>query len=244
MTVGALTTDVVMLASLGRPASDFDDLADRLRDGGLTAHPFDPPPSWDGEPTLHDLAGGVIAEMDRLGIECAHIIGHAFGNRLARTVTADHPSRVATLTLLAAGGYVPIEPSIGASLLACFDESLSAAEHLTHVSRAFFAPGNDARVWADGWMSAVAAYQRPAIERTPRTDWWDAVADRVFVIQALQDVIAVPENGRRYVREHINCAELVEIDGAGHAMLPEQPRIIAEAVLRFLHAESGDTVRA
>ena len=172
--------------------------------------------------------------MDERAIGSAHIIGHAFGNRLARMFTADHPERVATLTLLAAGGYVPIEPSIDHSLLSCFDESLAPSEHLEHVRRAFFADGNDPSVWSGGWMPTVARYQRGAVVRTDRTVWWDAVASRVLVVQAFHDAIAVPENGRRYVADHGDCATLVEISGAGHAMLPERPDEIAAVVVEFL----------
>jgi pimeloyl-ACP methyl ester carboxylesterase len=56
----------------------------------------------------------------------------------------------------------------------------------------------------------------------------------VLVVQALQDAIAPVENGRRYVSESAPHARLVEIDGAGHAMLPEQPEAIASVVIEFL----------
>ncbi len=228
------TPDVVLLPSLGRPASDFDALCASLRAAGFAPHALDPLPSWDGEPTMHDLAAEVGQSMDERRIDSAHIIGHAFGNRLSRMFTADHPDRVATLTLLAAGGYLPIAPVIDHSLLSCFDESLARSEHLEHVRRAFFADGNDPSVWSGGWTPTVARYQRGAVLRTDRKVWWDAVAPRVLVVQALQDAIAVPENGRRYVADHGDCATLVEISGAGHAMLPERPDEIAAAVLEFL----------
>jgi pimeloyl-ACP methyl ester carboxylesterase len=70
--------------------------------------------------------------------------------------------------------------------------------------------------------------------RTPREEWWNASVDRVLVVQALQDAIAPVENGRRYVSESAPHARLVEIDGAGHAMLPEQPEAIASVVIEFL----------
>jgi pimeloyl-ACP methyl ester carboxylesterase len=58
--------------------------------------------------------------------------------------------------------------------------------------------------------------------------------DRILVVQALQDAIATVENGRRYVAESAPHARLVEINGAGHAMLPEQPEAIASAIIEFL----------
>ena len=70
--------DVVLLPSLGRPASDFDRLGAALRTSGFMPHALDPSPSFDGEPTLLDLADDVRRTMDTLGIDSAHIIGHAF----------------------------------------------------------------------------------------------------------------------------------------------------------------------
>lgn len=226
--------DVVLLPSLGRPASDFDHLSSRLAAAGFRPLPVDLPPDVPGEPSLHDLASIVMATVDAAGIRRFHLVGHAFGNRLARTITADHPGRVASLTLLAAGGYVEMEPAIARSLLACFDPARPEAEHLHHVRQAFFAPGHDPSVWADGWHQGKAGYQRSAVVRTPLADWWDAVAPRVLVVQALQDAVAVPANGRRYVADHPDVARLVEIDGAGHALVVEQPGAVADALLAFL----------
>jgi pimeloyl-ACP methyl ester carboxylesterase len=143
---------------------------------------------------------------------------------------------VASLTLLAAGGLVEPDPSLWVSLGHCFDPSLPEEEHLHHVRTAFFAPGNDPSVWREGWMPGVFRYQRAAVQSTPRDDWWGASAERVLVVQALQDAIAPPGNGRRYVAESAPHARLVEIDGAGHAMLPEQPALIAAALVDFLGA--------
>jgi pimeloyl-ACP methyl ester carboxylesterase len=234
-----MTRDVVLLPSLGRGASDFDGLAGRLLEAGYRPLALDPPDRVPPGADLHDLAAIAVQQMDEPGLGPVHLVGHAFGNRLARTVTADSPGRVRSLTLLAAGGHVDMEPDVARSLFACFDESLPAGEHLEHVRRAFFAPGNDPVVWRGGWLPAVAAGQRRAVEGTDRAEWWDATAADVLVVQALQDAVAVPENGRRYCRDHPDITTLVEIDGAGHAMLPEQPDAIADALITFLDRLTG-----
>jgi len=53
------------------------------------------------------------------------------------------------------------------------------------------------------------------------------------VIQGLQDVVAPPENGHMMKEEMAGRVELLDVDGAGHAMLPEQPEKIAEAIIGF-----------
>lgn len=223
-----------MIPSLGRPASDFEVLEGRLMAEGFVTLAVDPPRSMPGEPTLHDLARFVVDAADAAGIGVFHLVGHAFGNRLSRMVTRDHPERVLSLTLLAAGGYVEMDPDIVRSLLACFDESLTEEEHMHHVAKAFFAPGNDASVWREGWMKDVMVLQQQALGRVDRTEWWDARAPRVLVVQALQDVIAPVGNGEKYAADHPDITTLVSIDGAGHAMLPEKPDEIASTLIDFL----------
>ncbi|MFM7262259.1 MAG: alpha/beta fold hydrolase [Acidimicrobiales bacterium] len=225
-----------MIPSLGRPATDFEPVVPALHDAGYETVQLEPRPSWDGTPTLHDLARDTVGRLEAEGITTFNLVGHAFGNRLSRMITADFPERVASLTLLAAGGLVEPDPSLWVSLSHCFDSSLPKEEHLYHVRTAFFAPGNDPSVWREGWMPEVFRYQRAAVQATPRDDWWGANVERVLVVQALQDAIAPPGNGRRYVAESAPHARLVEIDGAGHAMLPEKPVLIAAALVDFLGA--------
>jgi pimeloyl-ACP methyl ester carboxylesterase len=232
---------VLLLPSLGRGAADFDHLVATLRSAGHEAVALDPPDpaTVPGEPTLHDLARLVLAALDDRGWQQVHLVGHAFGQRLARCVVADAPERVRSLTMLAAGGLVHMDDDIAASLMACFDQSLAPDVHLDHVRTVFFAAGNDPAVWAGGWLPAVAALQSGAVRRTPPGDWNTAVAGHVLVVQGLQDRCAVPENGRRYASMHADVARLVEIDGAGHALLPEQPAAVAAAVLGFLDEVSA-----
>ena len=113
---------------------------------------------------------------------------------------------------------------------------MPADEHLHHVRSVFFADGNDPAVWVDGWMRDVALLQSGAVQRTPPGEWTGVAAARVLVVQGLQDACAVPENGRRYAAMHPDRVQLVEIDGAGHALLPERPEAISAAVLAFLTA--------
>jgi pimeloyl-ACP methyl ester carboxylesterase len=226
--------DVVLVPSLGRPASDFNQLAESLSGAGFTAHLMEPVPQWDGKPNLHDLANEVVGRLDAKGVQRFHLIGHAFGNRLSRCITADYNERVESLTLLAAGGLVEPEEHIWTALAECFNTDLSPEEHLQHVKTAFFAPDNDETVWVDGWFPTVMRYQRAAVVRTPREEWWPANVGKVLVIQGLDDAIAPVENGRRYKSESAPHAQLVEIKNAGHALLPEQPHAIADAVLQFL----------
>jgi pimeloyl-ACP methyl ester carboxylesterase len=186
--------------------------------------------------TLHDLAEDTALAITSLASGPAHLVGHALGNRISRCLSADRPHLVASLTLLAAGGLVAPATAVVRSLLGCFELDRDPAARLRDVEFAYFAPGSDASVWREGWYPGLAIPQFQAALSTEPAAWWSAVAPRVLVIQGLQDHMAVPENGRRYVADVAQHATLCEIDGAGHALLPERPGEIANALIAFLDA--------
>ena len=77
--------------------------------------------------TLHDLAEDVAAVVEALGDAPVTVVGHAFGNRVARTLAADRPDLVDSVVLVAAGGKVTIRPAILEALRQCFQ--LDLPEH-------------------------------------------------------------------------------------------------------------------
>lgn len=56
--------------------------------------------------SVADMAGDVVAVLDALEIEKAHIVGFSMGGMIAQEVAIQHPDRVASLTLLMTSGYV------------------------------------------------------------------------------------------------------------------------------------------
>lgn len=61
--------------------------------------------------TLHHLAADIAGVMEALAAAQAHVVGHAFGNRIARWLATDRPEIVRRVVLLAAGGLVPTDPA-------------------------------------------------------------------------------------------------------------------------------------
>ncbi|MCA3080314.1 MAG: alpha/beta hydrolase [Rhodocyclaceae bacterium] len=230
---------IVLLPSLGRGASDFGLLADAIARAGFQAVCPEPRGFGKSEPyraevTLSDLADDVIDLIEsRPRGGPVIVLGHAFGNRVARMTAALRPDLVEAVILLAAGGKVAMAPDIEQSLLASFDLSLPDAERMNHVSRAFFAPGNEPTAWRYGWRRDVAEAQINATQRTPVDKWWNAGRASILVVQPLQDVLAPPENIDALRAAAPGRIQVIQIDRAGHALLPEQPDAVAQAVIEF-----------
>ncbi len=237
---------VVLTASLGREASDFNELAQTLAQAGYRAVAVEAPGIGDstipqGEYGLFDLADDVKAVVDQdakdTGEAASVFLGHAFGNRLARATAAKYPEIARGLVLVAAGGKRPIEDKARTALQNCFNPQRTASQRLADVSYAFFADGNDVPDhWRVGWHGDTAQLQIKATSTTPSAQWWHGGGHApMLVVQASDDVIAPKEDTADLLKEEFGArVEVVMIQDAGHALLPEQPQAIAQAVVGFL----------
>lgn len=231
---------IVLIPSLGRGAEDFADLARRLATAGYRA--LRPQPRGIGassgplkDITLHDFARDVAAVVEKNGGGPAVVAGHAFGNFVARTTAADFPRLVRAVILLGATHVWPLPPDIRTSINKSHDMSLPEEQRIQCMQHAFFAPGNDPRVWLDGWHEEVMYAERAATEATPRGEWWHAGKARILDVLPENDVCTPPESRDRYVEE-LGADRVVAtlIPNAGHALLPEQPEAVAEAIFAYL----------
>ena len=189
--------------------------------------------------TLHDYAQDVVAIIESLGLEQAHLLGWALGNRTSRVVATDHPERVASISLIAAGGLVKpltIEGELGKLL---GEATLSETEKFALARRTLFSPHSDDEIVLDYvrglkyWPDARRS-QSQANRNTPLEQWWAGGAGPMLIVQGVDDKTAPPENGRRMKTEFGERITLVNLEGAGHAMGLEKPGETAAAILSFL----------
>lgn len=231
---------VVMMPSLGRGATDFDEIASRIAAAGYRA--LCPQPRGIGaslgplkDITLHDFARDIAAVIRHDGGGASVVAGHAFGNFVARTTAADYPELVKAVVLLAATHTWPLAPELRDSINKCHMMSLPEEVRLKHLRHVFFAPGSDARVWLDGWDEDVMHAERDATEATPRPEWWTAGKAPVLDVLALDDPLSPPHSTNRYRDEWgADRVEIVAIANAAHALLPEQPAAVAAAIIAYM----------
>ncbi len=229
-----------MFPSLGRSATDFDVIAEKIAAQGFRV--LCPVPRGLGGSsgplhniTLHDYARDVAAVIEHDGGGPTVVAGHAFGNFVARTMGADYPQLTRAVILLAATHTWPLADDLRDSINKCHMMHLPEDVRLKHLQHVFFAPGNDARVWLDGWDEDVMHAERAATEATPKPEWWTAGKVPVLDVLSLKDPLSPPDSVNCYRDQWgADRVTIAKIDNAAHALLPEQPAAVAAAIVSYM----------
>jgi pimeloyl-ACP methyl ester carboxylesterase len=233
---------IVLLPSLGRGASDFDRIAERLAQARFRV--LRPQPRGIGRSRgpmagidLRDYAADIAAVIEHDGGEAAFVVGHAFGNRVSRMLATDRPDLVRAVALIAANvGHAPSPPVVREAIKASADPSLPDARRLEALQFAFFAPGNDARGWLEGWHPDVLAAQRIAGDRTSRATDYAGGDAPILYLQPDHDPLAHVEDAHEFKRALGDRVTVFVIRNCSHAAVAEQPDVISDALIDYADA--------
>jgi len=203
-----------------------------------------PPPD-----NVVEHADDVAALLDDLGIEAAHIVGTSFGGVIGTLVAARHPDRVWSLTTIAsADGFDEVMADEVARWRAGCVASLESADrgHLSDILEPV--------VYSPAWVEAHKAEraQRRAQISALSDQWFEGLIgllDSAHSLRLREElsrvrcptlVIAaeldgfVPLDRARGLAEAIDGASFMSIEGAGHAVVVEQPQRVVDVCLEFL----------
>jgi len=193
----------------------------------------------------------LIAVLDRLGIERAHLIGSSSGGTLALEAALAHPERVESLILIAPWVYLQ-HPTVPAMIT-----ELPQMRRLTLLIGRFLGERTLLDLTHPQPQEIGEERRRLALIHTRMANWdlaWGELMARalstpvdvggrlaqvrqpVLVMTGDQDPLVPVEDSRR-VAAGLASAELVVLAGCGHAPQEECPEAFLDAVDRWL--ESG-----
>lgn len=236
---------LVMLPSAARDSEDFDDVAAALARAGLRV--LRPQPRGMGRSsgpldglTLHDYAADVAAVIEDAGAGPAVVLGHAFGQWIARTLASDRPDLVRGVVLAAAAAK-SISPALRETQAKCIDMTLPDAERIAALRVCFFAPGHEPPPsWLAGWHMPSHHSQRAATAATRQEEWWTAGTAPVLDLQGAQDPWRPRATADDFRRDlGAGRVSVVVLEDCSHAMLPEQPEQMVRAVLDWVRGLPG-----
>jgi len=194
-------------------------------------------------------ADDVASLLDHLGLESAHVVGTSFGGVIGTLLAARHPERVRSLvTIASADGF---DEEMAGEVARWRDACVSSLEssdrgHLSDILEPV--------VYSPVWVEAHRAereQRRAQIAALP-DQWFEGliglldsahslrlrdelsrVCCPTLVVAAELDSF-VPLNRARGLAQAIDGARFAIIEGAGHAVVVEQPKRVVELILEFL----------
>lgn len=221
------------------PAVDVAALGEALVRGEPVRPPY----------TLSDMAGDVVAVLDAVGVERAHVLGTSLGGMIAQVLAVEHPDRVQSLTLVSS---TTGEPDVGQptpeALAALLRPSPATTDREVLVAhdveirrtwatpayfdddeiRAYFALTHERGVNPDGTSRQMAAL----VCEPPRPDALAALRVPTLVVHGDADPLIAPSGGERLV-ELIPDAELLVLEGMAHDLPSHYWAPLIEAVTRL-----------
>ena len=200
--------------------------------------------------TMDDMALDVIALMDGLDIDTAHIVGYSMGGVIAQLLAANYPSRVISLTSIMSGSG-PVDPTLIETLWSARrSRETFIREWVEHVrqfggkkyfegddySRRIAAAAFDRCYSPDGANRQVLAiFSMKNTKDRVRT-----VSVPTLVVSGGDDLLMPPARGQE-TAELIPGATFQLIDGMGHDISPSLGKALAEIVLAHIRSITNQT---
>ena len=249
---GAVTIDViregagplvVLLPSKARDSLDFDEVAAGLARRGMRVLRPQPRGAFESVGPLegirlHDLAADAAQVIAEDGAGPAIVVGHAFGNWVARMLAVTHPALVRGVVLAAAAAR-RVSPEIAATVAIASDMNGDRNGRLAALRLGFFAPGNDPTPWLDGWHADANRAQTAATAATPRSEFWHAGSAPILEIIPEHDPFKPRASWDETRAELGSRVATIRVADASHALFPEQPGAVIEAIAAFSAGVDG-----
>lgn len=204
---------------------------------------FDPPYGLD------EMAGDVVAVLDDLGVDRAHVMGVSLGGMIAQAMAIDHPGRVHSLTLLSSTSG---NPSVGQPSAEAMDALVRQRPPDQTRQEVIESDLADRRIWAtaehfDADLAreyfgrcfdrarnpAGMTRQMAAVVTAPDRETDLARLEvPTLVMHGTEDKLIAPDGGTR-LAELIPGSEFVGLEGMGHDLPPHYWAPVIEAVTQL-----------
>ena len=192
----------------------------------------------------------VIALLDSLNIQRAHVAGTSFGGFVALKLAADHPDRVASIAIIAAAER--ITPELWEGSARTREAALAAAAGTGDGGRVldYVLPATYSPAYMEANAELLGAHRRQTA-LLPRI-WFLGIAGILSALEGLDLTPGLPriqcpalivagEEDRMFPLDHsqalasgIPGARLVVVPGGSHGMVIERPDEVAGILRGFL----------
>ena len=194
--------------------------------------------------TVDRMAADVIALMDALEVERAHVVGHSTGGAIAQTLAVEHPKRLTSMVLSATwtkpDAYFRRLFNMRKDILLRLGPSAYVQANSLYLYPSWYVARNNEKLrQAEAQNLAVfppteiAASRIDAILAFDRTERLGRVKTPTLVVGAEDDIVC-PSYFSEELARLIPGAEIKLFPNGGHAFTQVRAREFNQAVLPFL----------
>ncbi len=183
--------------------------------------------------SIEGYAAVVLAFLDHIAANSPVVVGHSMGGAVAQKLALNNRERVSALVLVATGARLQVAPAILEGIEQDFEQTVDL------ITRYAWSPEADPSL-TDLGRQALQETGSDVLRRDflacDRFDVMDHVGEidvPTLVIGASADRLT-PLKYSRFLREQIPNAQLVALEGAGHMVMLERPREVADAIECFV----------
>jgi pimeloyl-ACP methyl ester carboxylesterase len=191
--------------------------------------------------SIERLADWIAALLQAAGVQKATLVGHSMGSLIAMECAARYPQLIAKLVLV--GTAFPMK--VSDDLLAATRDDEATAQTMvnlwSHSALAHFPGSPGPGFWVQGVNRRLMQRQKPGVMHVDfsacnaYTNGLVACAGikcPVLLVLGKRDVMTPPRFAKEIIKVLID-KRVVEIEGAGHAIMAEKPDELLDAIRSF-----------
>jgi pimeloyl-ACP methyl ester carboxylesterase len=197
-------------------------------------------------PSIEDLADWIELLLEKVGAgntaKSVSLIGHSMGSLTALECATRHPARIARVALV--GTAVPMPVSDGLLNAAKSDEpkAIAMINSWSHSPRGTIGGNTVPGMWMFGAAKRLAERQRPGVLHNDLAacnayahgmDAAAMLACPALIVSGSKDMMTHPRAATK-LAGNIRDVRSVTLDGAGHALMAEQPDAVLDALRGFI----------
>ncbi len=206
-------------------------------------------------PSIEDLADWIellLEKVMRSGIpfrdgagdtaKNVTLVGHSMGSLTALECAARHPARIARIALVGTAVPMPVSDALLGAAKDKEPKAISMINAWSHSPRGTVGGNTVPGIWLLGASRRLMERQKPGVLHndlaacnayTHGMDAAAALACPALIVSGSKDMMTHPKAAAKLAAA-IKDARNVSLDGAGHALMAEQPDAVLDALRTFI----------
>ncbi len=197
-------------------------------------------------PSIEDLADWIAALILKAGAGATaknvSLVGHSMGSLTALECAARHPARIARVALVGTAVPMPVSDALLEAAKHKEPKAIAMINAWSHSPRATIGGNTVPGMWLPGASRRLMERQKPGVLHNDLAACnaysggmaaAAALACPALIVSGSKDMMTHPKAAAK-LGIAIKDAKNVLLDGAGHALMAEQPDAVLDALRRFI----------